>query len=83
MRPRDTNPEAYERQLDGYRRMTPERKSELVAELSTTVRELAREGIRSRHPDYGDDDVNRALALVLYGRDVFRRLWPGAELPAP
>lgn len=83
MRPRDTNPEAYERQLDGYRRMTPERKSELVAELSTTVRELAREGIRSRHPDYGDDDVKRALALVLYGRDVFRRLWPGAELPAP
>jgi hypothetical protein len=82
-RPRDTSREAYERQLEGYRHMASERKGELVAELSETVRELSRAGIRARHPEYDEDDVKRALALLLYGRKIAQRLWPGAELPLP
>jgi hypothetical protein len=83
MRSRDTSREAYERQLEGWRRMTPERKGELVAELSEAVRELSREGIRARHPEYGDDEVGQALAVLLYGREIARRLWPDTGLPRP
>jgi hypothetical protein len=79
MRPHDTSQDAYEIQLRGYRQMSPAHKSELVAELSETVRELAREGIRQRHPDYDAADVDRALVALLYGADVVRRLFPGAR----
>lgn len=83
MRPHDTSQDAYEIQLRGYRQMSPGRKSELVAELSETVRELAREGIRKRHPDYDAADVDRALVALLYGPDVARRVFPGVKaLPA-
>lgn len=77
MRPHDTSQDAYEIQLRGYRQMSPARKSELVAELSETVRELARAGIRQRHPDYADADVDRALVALLYGADVARHVFPG------
>lgn len=80
MRPHDTTEDAYEFQLRGYRQMSPARKSELVAELSETVRELAREGIRQRHPDYDAADVDRALVALLYGVDVVRRVFPGVKV---
>ena len=60
--------------------MSPARKSELVAELSETVRELAREGIRQRHPEYDATDVDRALVALLYGVDVARRVFPGMRV---
>ena len=83
MRAYDTSQEAHELQLRGYRRMTVAQKAELVADLSEAVRELARLGIRRRHPGYADDEVKRALALILYGRETQRTLWPGEEPREP
>ncbi|MBX3227951.1 MAG: hypothetical protein KIT84_28010 [Labilithrix sp.] len=80
MRSHDTSLDAYELQLRGYRQMSPARKSELVAELSETVRELAREGIRQRHPDYDTADVDRALVALVYGPEVARRVFPGTTV---
>ena len=83
MRPHDTRQEAHEFQIRGYRRMDITQKAELVAELSEAVREVAREGIRQRHPGDGDDDVKRALVVLLYGRETERRLWPDDEPREP
>jgi hypothetical protein len=83
MRPFDTSREAHELQIRGYRRMAAGQKAQLVAELSEAVRDVAREGIRQRHPDYADDDVKRALVVLLYGRETERRLWPDDERREP
>lgn len=83
MRPLDTSLEAYELQLRGYRRMSMAQKAELVAEMSESVRSVAREGIRQRHPAYGEGDMQRALVTLLYGLDTARRLWPDQEIPQP
>jgi hypothetical protein len=83
MRPFDTSPEAHAFQVRGYRRMDAGQKAELVAELSEAVRDVAREGIRQRHPGYSDDDVKRALVVLLYGRETERRLWPNDEQREP
>lgn len=83
MRPHDTSPEAHELQIGGYRRMGADQKATLVAQLSEAVRELAREGIRQRHPDYGDDDVRKALVTLLYGRETSVLLWPDEDPRRP
>ena len=65
MRRFDTSPEAHEFQMAAYRRMTLSQKSELIFEMSEAVRQIAREGIRMRHPDYSDEDVKRSLIVLL------------------
>jgi hypothetical protein len=83
MRPLDTSPEAHDFQVAGYRRMLVSRKAELVAELSESVRSVAREGIRQRHPDYDERSIERALLVLLYGREVVHRLWPTERFREP
>lgn len=83
MRPRDTSAEAHDFQLRGYRRMTLPEKAELIAQMSEAARAVAREGIRQRHPDYAEPDVDRALVTLIYGRETARRLWPDEEPRLP
>jgi hypothetical protein len=66
-----------------YRRMPPGKRSALAAELSVAVRATARHGIRSRHPEYDDTDVERALRRLLYGADLVRAAWPEEPLRDP
>ena len=63
----DTHAEARLVQLAAYRAMLPERRGEIAAQLSDDIREIARAGIRSRHPEYTDSEVARALVKILYG----------------
>jgi hypothetical protein len=83
MRSPDTHPAAHEAQLDAYRRMSAAQKANVVASLSGAVRQLAAEGIRRRHPEYDERDVQKALLALLYGADLVQRLWPKAKVLAP
>ena len=60
-RPGDTSAEAHAAQLGASRRLGPERRLELGLELAESGRDLARAGIRARHSDYSDADVEDAL----------------------
>ena len=80
---RDTTPESHAVQMNVYRRLGPARRARLAARLSEDVRELARAGIRARHPAYTEDEVEFALRRLLHGDDLFRRAWPGRPLVAP
>jgi hypothetical protein len=55
----------------------------LAATLSADTRRLTRAGIRARHPDYTDDEVELAIRRLLLGDDLFRRAWPTRPLLAP
>jgi hypothetical protein len=81
--PRDTTVESSEAQLDAYRRLGPARRARLAATLSADTRQLARAGIRARHPDYTDQEVELALRRLIYGDDLFCRAWPCSPLLAP
>ncbi len=59
-----------------YRRMTPADKWAIVEEMCEESRELARCGIRSRHPGYDADEVEHALHRLLLGDAVADRVWP-------
>ncbi len=83
MRSADTSPEAYAVQIEMYRRMTPERRLELGFDMSEQGLRTMADGIRSRHPEYGENDVRWALLRLRHGDELFSKVWPGAPLLVP
>jgi hypothetical protein len=76
MIPADTDPTAHEAQLRVYRHMGPEVRVLLTVRMSEEAREIALQGIRSRHPEYGEERARRALFRLVLGDDLARALWP-------
>ena len=67
MQSRDTTPRAAAIAADLNRAAGPSVRFHQALELSDFLRELARAGLRARHPEYSDVQILRALALQLYG----------------
>ncbi len=61
---RDTSREAEEVLMEGYRRMEPWEKIQLVCDLSAASQELALSGIRMRYPDADEDELRMRLASL-------------------
>lgn len=83
MRPLDTDAAADAVQTEIYRRMGPEGRVRLAGRMSEAARALSLQGIRSRHPEYDDEQARRALFRVLLGDEMVRVIWPGEALVAP
>jgi hypothetical protein len=61
----DTSAEANTRQLDDWRRMTPQERLAIAADTSDALRRLVEAGVRSRHPDAAALQVQAAVAEEL------------------
>ena len=83
VRPRDTSPDSHQAQLRAYRRLGPAGRARVAGKLSADTRELTRAGIRARHPEYGDEEVESALRRILLGDELFCRAWPALPLLPP
>lgn len=82
MRPLDTTDEAWAIQLEIYRHMPPAERLRIGLELSAMSRRLLRDGIRRRHPEYTDREVELATIRALLPRELFHAAYPGIpELP--
>ena len=51
-----------------------------MGELSDAVREIAAEGVRSRHPEYSDEQVRLAVIRLTLGEKLFREAYPGVDV---
>jgi len=83
MRPSDTTPQSHAVQVGIYRRLGPAGRMLLADRLSMDVRALSRAGIRLRHPEYSEGEIEQALRRLLLGDDLFRKAWPGQPLLPP
>jgi hypothetical protein len=83
MHPADTTADAHRLQGDIYRRMGGAERLSLTFQLTATVRGLAMAGVRSRHPEYTDDQVLRAWARMTLGDTLVTAVWPDRELVEP
>lgn len=79
----DTTHDALAVRIERLRQLGPQRRSEVALQLSVTTREIARDGIRRRHPTYSEREVELALYRLLVGDELFRRAWPAEPLLAP
>ncbi|HUQ03473.1 MAG TPA: hypothetical protein VM261_13320 [Kofleriaceae bacterium] len=83
MRPSDTTPDAYQVQLAALRRMSLDERILRTLEMMDEGYELARDGIRMRHPDYSERQVFLALVRMLHGDELYAKAWPGEARLAP
>ena len=81
MRPRlshDTAPEIEQAQVERWRAMTPAQKADVVTGLTQAVYEMARAGVRHRHPHADAREQFLRLALDVLGPDLACRAYPDA-----
>jgi hypothetical protein len=78
--PADTSLEAFRVQIEVLRRIGPAGRARMTFELSEAAREAAKAGIRSRHPDYTEDQVRYALFRLTLGRTLFEKAFPGVNV---
>ena len=69
----DTSPDIDRRLFDAYRGMPSWEKARRVDEDSLALEELARLGIRQRHPDAGDEEIRLRVAALRLDRDTMMR----------
>lgn len=75
----DTDEKSSRRYHELLRALAPHERLAQAVRLTKMVRELAVEGIRSRHPDAGPAELRVRLAVRLYGRDAAQRMF--GEVP--
>lgn len=80
---RDTTAEAAEVQMAVFRRMSADRRVRMVYEMTAQAFAATAAGIRSRHPDYSDEQVEWTLKRIRVGDDLFRAAWPHAPVLDP
>jgi len=78
--PADTTLEAARVQMEIYRSMTPARRWELTSEMSDFVRTISADGVRSRHPEYSEAQVQLAVIRISLGKELFGKAYPGVEI---
>jgi hypothetical protein len=78
--PSDTTLDAFRAQIKVFRRMSPEMRLEQALTWSQNVWSLSRAGIRDRHPDYSDREVELASIRLRLGEELFSQVYPGIEV---
>ena len=80
--PADTTLEAFHVQIGIFRRMAPERRLAMAFEMSNNMRRVAVSSVRSRHPDYSEDQVRLAVTRLTLGEQLFHEVYPGVDVRA-
>ena len=79
--PADTTPEAAWVQMQILGRMSFETRLTMTLEMSQGLREICAAGVRSRHPDFTDEQVKYAVIRLCIGPELFRKAYPDVKLP--
>ena len=72
----DTSPEVECLQVERWRQMSPAEKAAIVSGLTRAVYDLARAGIRQRHPDASPREQFLRLARLTLGTELARQAYP-------
>jgi hypothetical protein len=67
VRPLDTTPEARRVQLDAYRAMSEDQRTELAIEMSEALRLITLDGLRERNRGASDAELNLLLIELWHG----------------
>lgn len=70
---------AFDRYIHHLSRLTPAERWRILGRLVADGRALARAGLRRRHPDADDAEIEVRLAALLYGKEAASILGPVPE----
>jgi hypothetical protein len=72
--PRDTTEEAWGVQIRGLRRLGVAGRAAMALELSDNVRQIVRDGVRYRHPDWDETRVRQEVFRIVYGERLYNEV---------
>ena len=73
MRSRDTSQRAAELQDEIHRRLSPADRLRMAIEMSEFARSLSRAGLRDRHPEFTESELDAEMLAQLYDFRAARR----------
>lgn len=80
----DTPLEIERLQIEQWRQMSPGEKAALITGLTQTAWEMARAGVRHRHPTAPPHEQFLRLGIVMLGRELAQKAYPEiAQLDPP
>jgi len=71
----DTDPRVEKIQIELLRKVSPERKFQMVAQMNYTVRVFMVAGLKQRNPDASPEAIRRMLADLLLGEELARKVF--------
>jgi hypothetical protein len=71
----DTNPQIEAYQLQLLRQAPAWRKADMLGQMYQTVKALAYQGLRVRHPGASEAELQRRLAGLLLGDELARQVY--------
>ena len=75
----DTNPKIERMQFEIIRKMPTWKKFAAVDDLNETVKALATSGIKQRHPDASQKQIQRMLADIMLGPELASKVYDHAR----
>lgn len=76
----DTHPEIEALQIQLWRQASPTEKMNMLAQLNASVRLLALTGLRTKYPNATEKELKRALADLVLGAELARKVYGGPLL---
>ena len=74
--PHELTPEEAQRN----RAMSGGERLELAFKLSDEWRDSVVANVRSRHPEYAEQQIRMATLLLMQGKEIFEMVYPGLEI---
>jgi hypothetical protein len=78
--PADYAPVLTEEQAKMCQDMSPGKRLEMALEMSDEWHRRIVADVRSRHPDYTDQQVRMAVLYLQQGKEIFQMVYPGIEI---
>jgi hypothetical protein len=77
--PADTTIEAARKQFEILRRLGPDARLEMAFEMSDNLRSIVESGVRFRHPDYDEQEIQKEVLRLMIGESLFKQVYPDTE----
>jgi len=74
--PADTTIEAARKQFEILRRLRPEARLKMAFEMSDNLRSIVEAGVRMRHPNYDEQQIQREVVRLMVGEARFEQMYP-------
>ncbi len=60
--------------------MTPDQRLALAFRMTASLRAIAAAGVRSRHPEYSEEQVKMAVIRMSLGDELFFKVYPDGKM---
>ena len=72
--PLDTTIETAKKQYDILRKLGPEARLKMAFELSDDLRSIVEAGVRLRHIDYNEQEIEQEVFRLMIGETLFKQM---------